>query len=134
MRESLPVVAMYVPHLETLVVVTVDEACASTLTTGVEPIFGVHMRTSPLPCPVSITPFCRFYVRHVGIPRFVFASEITCPVESVPHSDWSGTTGLPGDMRTVTCDDGFSTSAASNSYDVTCLATGNWDTLMACNG
>lgn len=76
-RESFAVVARYVPQRDTANEESGAEGWASILTTGVEPILGVHMATSPLPWPVSITPFIRFYRMQVGYPRFVFASPIT---------------------------------------------------------
>jgi hypothetical protein len=65
---SLPVVAIYVPHLDTLREVTGAEGWQSIFTTAVEPIFGVHIVTSPLYCPCRITPFCGFAFIQEGSP------------------------------------------------------------------
>ena len=80
--ESFPVVAMYVPFLETLNEVTGAEGCASIFTTGVEPMFGVHIVTSPVECPKHIIPFVKFYLMQPGGPLFVLASEIVTPVDT----------------------------------------------------
>lgn len=45
-------------------------------------MFGVHIVTSPVPCPKHMTPFIRFYAIDPGGPRLVFASEMTCPIET----------------------------------------------------
>ncbi len=45
--ESLPAVARYFPHLDVAIAVTGADGCASIVTTGFEPILGVHMVTSP---------------------------------------------------------------------------------------
>jgi len=54
---SLPVVAMYFPQEEMLREVRVEEGWVSIRTTGLEPVFGVHMVTSPVECPTPTTPF-----------------------------------------------------------------------------
>ena len=85
MRESLPVVARYFPSRLTQSEVIGAEGCARILTTGREPMFGVHIATSPFPWPVSMTPFILFYLMQVGAPLFVLASAMTWPIETSSH-------------------------------------------------
>lgn len=58
--ESLPAVARYFPHLDVAKAVTGAEGCASMVTTGLEPMLGVHMVTSPDVCAMQMTAFCTF--------------------------------------------------------------------------
>ena len=80
--ESLPVVTMYLPHLEVAKDVTGAEGWVNILTTGVDPIFGVHIVTSPVLWPTQITPFYAFCIIAVGSPFLVFISLITCPMDT----------------------------------------------------
>ena len=45
--ESFPAVARYFPHFDVARAVTGADGCASKVTTGFEPMLGVHMVTSP---------------------------------------------------------------------------------------
>ncbi len=58
--ESFPAVAMYLPHLDVAIAVTGADGCASIVTTGLDPMLGVHMVTSPDVCDVHMTPDCTF--------------------------------------------------------------------------
>ncbi len=55
--ESFPQVARYFPHLEVAKAVTGEEGCASKVTTGLEPMFGVHIVISPEEWAMQITAF-----------------------------------------------------------------------------
>ena len=55
--ESLPAVAKYLPHLDVAIAVTGEDGCASIVTTGLDPMLGVHIVTSPDVWATQITAF-----------------------------------------------------------------------------
>jgi hypothetical protein len=79
--ESLPAVARYFPHLDVAIAVTGADGWANIVTTGFEPILGVHMVTSPEVWAMHITAFWTFYVIPSGSPLLVLISDTVFPIE-----------------------------------------------------
>ncbi len=64
--ESFPVVTRYLPQPDTDNDVIVEDGWASILTTGFDPLFGVHMVTSPEEWPTQMIPFIGFWRMQMG--------------------------------------------------------------------
>jgi len=70
------------PHLDVASDKTGADGWVSIFTTGVEPILGVHIVTSPDECPTQTTPFYAFYCIHSGSPLLDLISAMTWPIET----------------------------------------------------